>query len=142
MRNPLEMPFMTLFSSFFCLAIEADDANNLVAHYTFDEESGEEAHTQIQRALRELDIEYIAARSPQAKGRVERLFKTLQDRLVKALRRKKISTIAEANRYLEQEFVPEWRRRFAVEPASRPMRTIAAEASTSTPSSVCNTPGR
>jgi len=39
MRNPLEMPFMTLFSSFFCLAIEADDANNLVAHYTFDEGS-------------------------------------------------------------------------------------------------------
>jgi len=43
-RNPLEMLFATLFSSFFCLAIAADDANNLVAHYTFNEGSGDVLH--------------------------------------------------------------------------------------------------
>ena len=80
---------------------------------------GREAETQIKRALRELDIEYIAALSPQAKGRVERLFKTLQDRLIKALRRKNIATIADANRYVEEEFTRQWQQRFAVEPASR-----------------------
>ena len=81
--------------------------------------AGRDAETQIKRALRELDIEYIPALSPQAKGRVERLFKTLQDRLVKALRRKDIGAIQQANQYVEQEFTPHWRQCFAVEPAAR-----------------------
>lgn len=64
--------------------------------------------TQIERALEELDIERITAHSPQAKGRIERCFGTLQDRLVKELRQAGASRIGEANRYLEQEFLPLW----------------------------------
>jgi hypothetical protein len=66
----------------------------------------------IQSALGKLDIELITALSPQAKGRVERLFGTLQDRLLKNLRIRNISTIAEANHYLERDFLPQWNSRF------------------------------
>src|SRR5579872_5235625 len=63
-------------------------------------------------------IQIIAARSPQAKGRVERNHGTHQDRLVKKLRRKKITAHAEVNRYLEEEYCDEHNRRFAVEARS------------------------
>jgi transposase len=76
------------------------------------------AETQIGRALRELGIEWIAAHSPQAKGRVERCFRTLQDRLVKALRKAKVGTLEQANTYLENVFLPLWNQRFARPPAS------------------------
>ena len=78
--------------------------------------AGRAAETQVERALRELGIRYIAANSPQAKGRIERAFRTLQDQLVKALRVEEISTIEEANRYLEKEYLPFWNREFE-EPA-------------------------
>jgi transposase len=68
--------------------------------------------TQIGRALKELDIEWIAAHSPQAKGRVERFFGTAQDRLVKGLRKVGASSLADANRYLQQVYLPLWNRRF------------------------------
>jgi hypothetical protein len=61
--------------------------------------------TQIGRALRELSIVWIAAHSPQAKGRVERSFQTAQDRLVKGLRVAGVTTLEEANRYLHEEFL-------------------------------------
>jgi hypothetical protein len=80
-----------------------------------EELGGEEARTQIGRALEELGIEWIAAHSPQAKGRVERCFGTLQDRLVKGLRVAGARTGEEANAYLEGEFLPEWEKRFTVE---------------------------
>lgn len=82
------------------------------------EEPGPRTETQIGRALRELGIEWIAARSPQAKGRIERSFQTLQDRLVKGLRRAGAKTLEEANRYLEETFLPDWEQRFTVQPAS------------------------
>jgi hypothetical protein len=69
--------------------------------------------TQIGRALRELGIGWIAAHSPQAKGRIERSFGTDQDRLVKYLRLAKIQDLAAANEYLEKEYWPEWNERFA-----------------------------
>ncbi len=75
---------------------------------------GERARSQFGRALKELGIEWIAAHSPQAKGRIERLFETLQDRLVKEMRLAGIDTIEAANRFLELHFIPEWERRFAV----------------------------
>jgi hypothetical protein len=75
---------------------------------------GLEAHTQIERALEELDITYITAHSPQAKGRVERSFGTAQDRLVKELRLAKISDIATANSFLEEYYMPLVNQRFAV----------------------------
>src|SRR5271170_2831439 len=62
---------------------------------------GEGAHSQFGRALKELGIEWIAAQSPQAKGRIERLFQTLQDRLVKVMRLAGITSIEAANRFLE-----------------------------------------
>lgn len=76
------------------------------------EDPGEKSETQIGRALRELGIEWIAAHSPQAKGRVERCFRTLQDRLVKALRKAGVRTLEEANVHLEQVFLPMWNQRF------------------------------
>lgn len=74
--------------------------------------------TQFQRAMSELGIEPIFAHSPQAKGRVERLFETLQDRLVKELRLENISTMEEGNKFLEEVFVPKFNAQFAVEPRS------------------------
>lgn len=81
-------------------------------------EDREAGMTQFGRALRELDIEWIAAYSPQAKGRVERLFGTLQDRWVKELRLAGVKTIAEANALLDARLVPEFNRRFSVKAAS------------------------
>lgn len=72
--------------------------------------------TQFQRAMQELRIEVIHANSPQAKGRVERLFQTLQDRLIKELRLNNISDIATANTFLTKKFIPAFNAKFAVEP--------------------------
>lgn len=74
--------------------------------------------TQFGRAMKELGIELIFANSPQAKGRVERVNQTLQDRLVKEMRLKKISSIAEANEFCK-EFTKDFNSRFGVEPRSR-----------------------
>lgn len=71
---------------------------------------------QFGRALRDLAVELIAAHSPQAKGRVERLFKTFQDRLIKELRLAGIATLEAANRFLE-DYLPRFNRRVAVLPA-------------------------
>jgi transposase len=75
--------------------------------------------TQFERAAKELNIDIIHAHSPEAKGRVERLFRTLQDRLIKELRLKNISTVKEANEFLEKEFLPKFNARFMVEPRSK-----------------------
>src|SRR3989339_778966 len=75
--------------------------------------------TQFERAAKELHIELIKANSPQAKGRVERLFETLQDRLIKELRLAGISTINEANIFLEKVFIPKFNAKFSVEPRNK-----------------------
>ncbi len=72
--------------------------------------------TQFERTMEELNTKVIHANSPQGKGRVERLFKTLQDRLVKELRLAGINTIAEANEFLEKVFVPKFNNKFSVVP--------------------------
>lgn len=87
----------------------------------------EPGKTQIGRALEELGIGWIAAHSPQAKGRIERCFGTLQDRLVKAMRREGIMTLEDANRYLDEVYLPMWNRRYRKQPvngsdAHRPLR--------------------
>jgi len=82
-----------------------------------DKDPVEMPPTQIGRALRELNIAWIAAHSPQAKGRIERSFQTAQDRLVKQLRETKANTLADANRYLEGEFLPWWNATLTVEAA-------------------------
>jgi hypothetical protein len=71
------------------------------------------------RACEKLGVQVIAARSPQAKGRVERNHGLDQDRLVKELRLAGISTIAEANRFLEKTYLPKMNRKFS-RPAARP----------------------
>jgi hypothetical protein len=76
-----------------------------------------EALTQFGRAMQELDIQIICANSPQAKGRVERVIQTLQDRLPKELRLRGISNLAEGNAYLP-EFIQDFNQRFAVEARS------------------------
>jgi len=82
-------------------------------------EENHDIKTQFQRAMEELGIEPISANSPQAKGRVERVFHTLQDRLVKELRLAGISTIEEANRFLADVFLPVFNTRFTVDPRSK-----------------------
>lgn len=69
--------------------------------------------TQVGRALKALGVELICANSPQAKGRIERLFKTLQDRLIKEMRLRGISSIEEGNRYVE-EYIKEHNEYFSV----------------------------
>lgn len=80
-----------------------------------DELEGKEPLSEFGRALDELGVEIIHANSPQAKGRVERLFKTLQDRLVKEMRLKGINTIESANKFLVA-YLPVFNRKFAVKP--------------------------
>jgi hypothetical protein len=78
----------------------------------YEELRGEGAMTQYQRALKELGIRIIHADSPQAKGRVERLFGTLQDRLIKEMRLAKVKTIDQANEFLET-YLPRYNERFS-----------------------------
>jgi transposase InsO family protein len=80
-----------------------------------DKDPVEMPPTQIGRALRELGITWIAAHSPQAKGRVERNFQTAQDRLVKGMRVAGVKTIDQANRYLEENYLVWWERELTVE---------------------------
>jgi Homeodomain-like domain len=72
--------------------------------------------SQFGRALGELGVELIPAHSPQAKGRVERLFQTFQDRVIKEMRLADVSTLEAANRFLEG-YLPIYNRRFGVRPA-------------------------
>jgi hypothetical protein len=78
----------------------------------------EPAETQIQRALRELDIQLTFAHSPQAKGRVERLFETLQDRLVRMMKHRGITTIEAGNVFLLDKFIPSFNKTYARTPLS------------------------
>ena len=79
----------------------------------------EEMLTQFQRAMRKLGVEPIVAHSPQAKGRIENLFKTLQDRLIKEMRLKNISDIKTANQFLKKEFLPWFNQKYGREPAKK-----------------------
>jgi len=74
--------------------------------------------SEFERALRELEVEVSHAHSPQAKGRIERLFRTFQDRLVKEMRLKGIKSIEEGNRFLE-EYLPLYNKRFSVRPKEK-----------------------
>jgi len=99
----------------FC-ALYADRAS----HYWHTPAAGgkvdKDTPTQVGRALAQLGIELIAAYSPQARGRSERMFATLQDRLPKELALAGITTMAEANRFLEEVYLPRHNARFARPP--------------------------
>ncbi len=81
-----------------------------------DELSNIDPLSQFGRALGELGVELIYANSPQAKGRIERLFETFQDRVIKEMRLRKISSIEAANKFLEY-YIPVFAKRFGVPPA-------------------------
>jgi transposase len=102
------------------LYVDRDSIYRVTRAASVDEAlAGDRPLSQFGRAMRELEIEVICAHSPQAKGRVERRNGMLQDRLVKALRLAGITTLEEANRFLEEE---EWRgieARFRVPPARK-----------------------
>lgn len=90
-------------------------------HYFYTPKAGgkvdKDTPTQVGRALAQLGIRHIAAYSPEARGRSERMFGTLQDRLVKELADAGIDTIAAANRFLSDVYLPAHNRRFAAAPA-------------------------
>ena len=90
------------------------------SHYFYTPEAGEKASktqlTQVGRALKELGIEHIAAYSPEARGRSERAFRTLQDRLPKEFRLAGITTVEAANRWLKEHWIGEYNRLFAIKP--------------------------
>jgi hypothetical protein len=77
--------------------------------------AGRKPKSQFERALDELGVEVIHADSPQAKGRVERLFGTFQDRLIKEMRLAKVSHLDDANRFLSG-YLPIYNRRFSLKP--------------------------
>lgn len=87
-----------------------------VSAIPLDERDVQRTESIIRRALDQLNIKLILAHSPQAKGRIERDFGTSQDRLVKELRVAGISNLEDANRFLEEVYLPYWNERFAVEP--------------------------
>lgn len=90
------------------------------SHYFFTPKAGGKVDrnqpTQFHRALTQLGIELIAAYSPEARGRSERLFRTLQDRLPKELALAGITSMAAANRFLQRTYLPAHNRRFRVIP--------------------------
>jgi len=81
--------------------------------------------TQVGRALRELGVQMIPAYSPQARGRSERSFGTWQGRLPQELRLHGITTVEEANRFLREEYIGEFNRRFQVAPSQRGSAFVA-----------------
>lgn len=83
-------------------------------HSIYRDEDHPEKPTQFGRAMKELSVDLIRAHSPQAKGRVERMNGTLQDRLVKEMRLRDISSIGQANALLEAKFLDDLNRRYAV----------------------------
>lgn len=91
------------------------------AHFCTTTEAGKvdyDSHTQVQRALDTLGMEHLVAYTPQARGRSERAFKTLQDRLVSELALRHITDYDTANQYLQKRFIPDYNKRFTVKPES------------------------
>ena len=101
----------------FC-ALYSDRAS----HFVFTPQAGgkpDPSHpSQVGRALAQLGIDLIPANSPQARGRCERLYGTVQGRLPQELRLRGITTLTEANRFLDETFIPDFNRRFSVPPAA------------------------
>ena len=106
--------FVELKGIFSCLYVDK------ASHFTTSRHSGiyysispEQDETQIERALKELNINIITANSPQAKGRIERLFSLFQDRLVKEMRLAGIKDYEQASRFLVKKFLPFYNKRFS-----------------------------
>jgi transposase InsO family protein len=110
----------------FC-ALYADRASHIVYTEKAGERPSSKHRTQIGRALEQLGIELIAANSPQARGRCERLFGTWQGRLPQELRLHNIDSVTEANRFLREYWIDFHNRRFAVEPSQEGTAFVSAD---------------
>jgi hypothetical protein len=99
------------------------------SHYFYTAKAGEKVSrtqlTQVGRALARLGIEHIAAYSPEARGRSERLFRTLQDRLPKELRLAGITTVAAANVWLRETYMAAHNAAFAIAPEAEGTAFVA-----------------
>jgi transposase len=115
------------------------------SHYFFTPKAGEKvdprALTQVGRALAQLGIEHIAAYSPQARGRCERIFRTLQDRLPKELALAGIVDPLAANRFITEVFLPDYNARFAIA-AAEPGTAFVSVAFTQWQDVLCVQEGR
>jgi len=114
--NNMEVIRETIKKEGLFAALYADKAS----HFTTTRYGGlhvkaaqEQDDTQVERALQEIGITFIPANSPQAKGRIERLFRTFQDRFIKELRLHNIKNYRQANRLLQNYFIGYYNKRFA-----------------------------
>lgn len=110
------------------------------SHYFFTPKVGaavdKDRLTQVGRALKQLGIEHIAAYSPEARGRSERMFGTLQDRLPKELKRAGVTAVASANCFIRELYLPAHNRRFA-KPAALPETAFVAAAAAQLRETLC-----
>src|SRR5947207_3450980 len=121
--------FPALLEVFTAQGLPASLYSDRGSHYFYTPKAGEAVDksklTQVGRALKALGIEHIPAYSPQARGRSERMFATLQDRLPKELKRAGITEVAAANRYIRARYLPAHNARFA-RPAALPESAFVA----------------
>ena len=116
----VESTFRALKQVFRAKGLPSSLYTDRASHYFHTPEAGgkvaKDQHTQVGRALHQLGIEHIAAYSPEARGRSERAFGTLQDRLVKELALAGIATVEAADRFIAGTYLPDHNRRFATPP--------------------------
>ncbi|MFC1522062.1 ISNCY family transposase [Elusimicrobiota bacterium] len=111
--------YLNLYGRPIVIYVDKDSIYKINRQATVEEELRDSNPlTQFARAMEELGVELIYAHSPQAKGRVERSFKTHQDRLIKELRLAGICTMQEANRFLWDVYIPKHNGKFSVKAAS------------------------
>ena len=124
--------FRGLLETFTAKGLPSSLYSDRGSHYFFTPKAGEPVDkprlTQVGRALDQLGIEHIPAYSPQARGRSERMFGTLQDRLPKEIKRADITTIGAANRFLREVYLAAHNARFARPPALPDSAFVAADA--------------
>lgn len=125
--------FQALLAVFTAKGLPSSLYTDRGSHYFLTPEAGgrvaKDQRTQVGRALHQLGIEHIAAYSPEARGRSERAFGTLQDRLVKELSLAGSRDVAEANRYIAETYLPDHNRRFAKPPELAETAFVSADAS-------------
>ena len=124
--------FRGLLETFTAKGLPSSLYSDRGSHYFFTPKAGEPVDkqrlTQVGRALDQLGIEHIPAYSPEARGRSERMFGTLQDRLPKEIKRADITTIGAANRFLRELYLAAHNARFARPPALPDSAFVAADA--------------
>ena len=123
--------FQALLDVFTAQGLPASMYTDRGSHYFFTPKAGEAVDkkqlTQVGRALKQLGIEHIPAYSPEARGRSERMFGTLQDRLIKELKLAGIGEIEAANNFIREVYLPTHNARFA-KPAALPETAFVAAA--------------